>query len=136
MLYGVILLLKQTSLGALDNLDCILNIMKCNTCGLKENIPFRCNYCRQSFCHLHRIPINHSCPYIDKYTEKRRLIADDNFDGSVSVSSFSNNIGRALLRAIKIKSSKTELLHLFVATLLVTCVGLSFNHYRHHLTHG
>ena len=50
-----------------------------------------------------------------------------NFDGSVPVS-FSNNIGRALLRAIRIKSSKTELLHLFVATLLVTGVGLSFNH--------
>ncbi|HYV52008.1 MAG TPA: hypothetical protein VE971_01830 [Candidatus Eisenbacteria bacterium] len=56
---------------------------------------------------------------------------DGNYDSSVSVSSFSNNIGRALLRAIRIKSSKTELLHLFVATLLVTGVGLSFNHYRH-----
>src|SRR5215467_16220355 len=102
--------------------------MGCNTCGLEENIPFRCNYCRQSFCHLHRIPINHSCPHIDKYTEKRRHMVDGNYDGSVSVSSFSNNIGRALLRAIRIKSSKTELLHLFVATLLVTGVGLSFNH--------
>ena len=54
-------------------------------------------------------------------------MANGNYDGSVSVSSFSNKIGRAL----RIKSSKTELLHLFVATLLVTGVGLSFNHYRH-----
>jgi Zn-dependent protease len=52
---------------------------------------------------------------------------DGNHEGSVPVSSFSNNIRRA----IRIKSSKTELLHLFVATLLVTAVGLSFNHYRH-----
>jgi len=58
-------------------------------------------------------------------------MVDGNYDSSVSVSSFSNNIGRALLRAIRIKSSKTELLHLFVATLLVTGVGLSFNHYRY-----
>ncbi len=35
------------------------------------------------------------------------------------------------LELIRIKSSKTEMLHLFVATLLVTGVGLSFNHYRH-----
>jgi len=82
--------------------------------------------CRQSFCHLHRIPINHSCLYIDKYVEKRRPMTNGNHD-SISVSSFINNIGRTL----RIKSSKTELLHLFVAALLVTGVGLSFNHYRH-----
>src|SRR5215831_135491 len=98
--------------------------MRCYTCDLEENIPFRCNYCRQSFCHLHRIPINHSCPYIDKYTEKRRLMTDGNYDSS-------NNIVRALLGAIKIKSSRTELLHLSIATLLITGVGLSFNHYRY-----
>src|ERR1700757_1497119 len=102
--------------------------MRCNTCGLEENIPFRCNYCLQSFCHLHRIPINHSCPYIDKYAEKRKHMADGNYYANVPVI---NNIGRTLLRAIRIKSSKTELLHLFVATLLVTGVGLSFNHYRY-----
>ena len=32
---------------------------------------------------------------------------------------------------MKIKSSKTELLHLSIATLLVMAVGLSFNHYRY-----
>ncbi|MGC2426460.1 MAG: hypothetical protein WA421_05450 [Nitrososphaeraceae archaeon] len=43
----------------------------------------------------------------------------------------SNDLLKSLLRAIKIKSSKTELLHLSIATLLVTAVGLSFNSYRH-----
>jgi Zn-dependent protease len=38
---------------------------------------------------------------------------------------------KSLLKAIKIKSSKTELLHLSIATLLVMAVGLSFNHYRY-----
>jgi len=51
-------------------------------------------------------------------------MTDGSFDSS-------NNIGRALLRAIKIKSSRTELLHLSIATLLITGVGLSFNHYRY-----
>lgn len=46
-------------------------------------------------------------------------------------SSFGNNIGGSLLRAIKIKSSKTELLHLAVAAILVTAVGLSLNGYHH-----
>lgn len=46
-------------------------------------------------------------------------------------SSFGNSIGGSLLRAIKIKSSKTELLHLAVAAILVTAVGLSLNGYRH-----
>ena len=55
-------------------------------------------------------------------------MVDGNYYANVPVI---NNIGRTLLRAIRIKSSKTELLHLFVATLLVTGVGLSFNHYRY-----
>ena len=38
---------------------------------------------------------------------------------------------KSLLKAMKIKSSKTELLHLSIATLLVMAVGLSFNHYRY-----
>jgi Zn-dependent protease len=48
-----------------------------------------------------------------------------------SPASFSNSIESSLLRAIKIKSSRTELLHLSIATLLITGVGLSFNHYRY-----
>jgi Zn-dependent protease len=104
--------------------------MKCHKCDLEEIMPFRCNYCGESFCHLHRIPINHTCPFINEYAEKRRLMIQGNYGGSSS-SSFGNNIGGSLLRAIKIKSSKTEILHLFVATLLIIAVGLSFNSYRH-----
>jgi Zn-dependent protease len=55
----------------------------------------------------------------------RKGVYDDSYQ-----SSFGKSIGRSLLRAIKIKSSKTELLHLVVATLLVTAVGLSLNDYR------
>jgi len=49
------------------------------------------------------------------------------FVGHSANSSYLNS----LLKAMKIKSSKTELLHLSIATLLVMAVGLSFNHYRY-----
>jgi Zn-dependent protease len=51
--------------------------------------------------------------------------------GSSHGSSLISSVGRSLLRAIKIKTSKTELLHLSIATILVTAVGLSFNRYTH-----
>ncbi|MFZ0328319.1 MAG: hypothetical protein WBP64_17485 [Nitrososphaeraceae archaeon] len=45
--------------------------------------------------------------------------------------STNSSFGRSLTRAVKIKTSKTELLHLSIATVLVMAVGLSFNHYRY-----
>jgi hypothetical protein len=51
--------------------------------------------------------------------------------GKYDASPASFGIASSLLRAIKIKSSRTELLHLSIATLLITRVGLSFNHYRY-----
>jgi Zn-dependent protease len=41
------------------------------------------------------------------------------------------SVGKSLLRALKIKSSRIEILHLLVATALVTAVGLSLNGYRY-----
>src|SRR5919199_1111048 len=105
--------------------------MRCHKCGLEESIPFRCNYCGESFCHLHRIPINHLCQFMDRYKEKRRLMIQGNYSNSSLSSPISNSLVRSLLWVLKIKTSKTELLHLSVATLLITAVGLSFNHYRY-----
>lgn len=87
-------------------------------------MPFRCNYCDGSFCHIHRIPINHSCPFVDSYTEKGR-VAHDKDTGSYA------NVRTSLQNAIKIKSSKTEIIHLSIATILVTAVGMSLNGYKH-----
>ena len=101
---------------------------QCYICGVNENIPFKCNYCQKSFCYIHRNPINHSCPFIDEYTEKRKGVF---LDKGHNVVSRSSNILSSLSRAIRIKSSKTELLHLSVATFLVTAVGLSLNNYRY-----
>ena len=59
-----------------------------------------------------------------------------NYNSKTSISSSSSShsnglVISSLLRAIRIKSSKTELLHLSIATLLIIAVGLSFNSYRH-----
>jgi Zn-dependent protease len=105
--------------------------MKCYVCSSEESIPFKCSYCGESFCHLHRIPLNHACPFIYNYTEKRRRMIQGNYSSNSTSSGIGNDVSATLFRAIKIKSSKTELLHLSIATILIIAVGLSFNHYRH-----
>jgi Zn-dependent protease len=93
----------------------------CYICGASENIPFNCNYCQNSFCSIHRNPVSHSCPFLNVYDAKRKKML---LDGS-------RNYKTTSARTLEIKSSKTELLHLAVATLLVMAVGLSLNGYRY-----
>jgi len=102
------------------------NIIECYVCGKSESIPFRCNYCKEYFCNNHRNPINHSCPFVNMYKNKRQdmLHGNQNYRSRLSFL-------QLISRIIRIKSSKTELLHLTIATLLVTAVGLSLNGYRH-----
>ena len=102
------------------------NIIECYVCGSTESIPFKCNYCKEYFCNNHRNPINHSCPFVNVYKKKRQdmLHGNQNYSSNASLSQILSNI-------IRIKTSKTELLHLTIATLLVTAVGLSLNGYRH-----
>jgi len=70
------------------------------------------------FCNLHRIPINHSCVSLKEYVGKKNIIHGD-MNSSLKIA------------ALKIKFSKIEVLHLLVATILVTAVGLSLDDYRH-----
>src|SRR4029078_1205818 len=91
--------------------------MKCEICDVDESIPFRCNYCNKVFCSLHRIPINHSCVSVREYIDKNNI-----------VNSYTSNSNFETL--FKIKFSKLEILHLSIATILVTAVGLSFNGFR------
>lgn len=102
------------------------SINECYFCGAIENIPFKCNYCKDYFCNLHRNPINHLCPFVNEYKKKRQyfLHGNQNYKGNIS---FLHLVSRIL----KIKTSKKELLDLSIATLLVTAVGLSLNGYRH-----
>ena len=92
--------------------------MKCEICGTIEDLPFRCNYCNKEFCQMHRIPMYHSCVSMRQYIYKKNTI--------------NSNTKNLKLKSLilKIKFSKLELVHLSIATVLVTAVGLSFTNYN------
>lgn len=96
---------------------------KCQICGNVERIPFRCNYCNDYFCGDHRNPINHSCPFLKLYNKKNQH--------HIPYSNGKKSVFQDLFNALPLKTSKSEILHLSVATVLVICVGLSLNNYRY-----
>jgi Zn-dependent protease len=105
-------------------------IMKCTICDINESFPFKCNYCKSFFCHLHRLPPNHSCMNIEEYIGAKETVKGL---GHARSNIGNNNIKlmQNIASTYKLSFSKTEIKHLLVATGLVTAVGLSFNHYRH-----
>jgi Zn-dependent protease len=110
--------------------------MKCSICDINESFPFKCNYCKSFFCHLHRLPPNHSCTNIGEYIAAKEIVNGVNHARSnVGVNNNNNNNNIKLIQnaasTLKLSFSKTEIKHLSLATGLVTAVGLSFNHYRY-----
>ena len=108
--------------------------MKCSICDINESFPFKCNYCKSFFCHLHRLPPNHSCTNIEEYIAAKEIVKGVNHARSnVGINNNNNNIKliQNAASTLKLSFSKTEIKHLSLATGLVTAVGLSFNHYRH-----
>jgi len=108
--------------------------MKCSICDINESFPFKCNYCKSFFCHLHRLPPNHSCTNIEEYIAAKEIVKGVNHARSnVGVNNNNNNIKliQNAASTLKLSFSKTEIKHLSLATGLVTAVGLSFNHYRY-----
>ncbi len=100
--------------------------MECGICGGKEEIPFRCRYCKGIFCSVHRLPPNHSCVFLEQYMrqpEKDRefLAYIEGQRGSAGVRATS-----AIKNTILLRFSLTELGHLAIGTALVTAVGMSF----------
>ena len=63
--------------------------------------------------------MNHSCVSLKEYVDKKNMMYGDMKKSTLKI---------ALL---KIKFSKIEILHLLVATILVTAVGLSIRNYSH-----
>src|ERR687886_734500 len=106
--------------------------MKCSICDINESFPFRCNYCKSFFCHLHRLPANHSCTNMEEYIAAKEIVKGVNHARS-NIGINNNNIKliQNAASTLKLSFSKTEIKHLLLATGLVTAVGLSFNHYRH-----
>ena len=42
----------------------------CFHCGERQYLPFKCNYCGNSFCADHRMPFDHDCPGIERWKKR------------------------------------------------------------------
>ncbi len=42
----------------------------CSFCGVRDYLPFHCEYCGQYFCERHRLPFDHDCKNIDAWMKQ------------------------------------------------------------------
>ncbi len=101
-------------------------MVECGICGIQEEMPFKCRYCKGIFCSEHRLPPNHNCVYLERYMhqpEKDRefLKYVEGQRGSAK-----EKTANAIKNMILLRFSLTELAHLTIGTVLVTAVGMSF----------
>lgn len=96
--------------------------LKCESCGVEVDLPFRCNYCHHYYCPDHRLPESHDC------SETWRLKALRSARASTAPAGLASETRSVLLpsRAQRIRFSRTETRHLVVGTVLVTAAGVSF----------
>ena len=105
--------------------------MNCHFCGRGvEGLPFRCNYCGNSFCGEHRLPENHACPRVGgpiqpgyaKVSVPR---------SQPKISPYGVPVARSGRRGFGLKYrglfSKVEQRHVLMATLVMVLVGVSLN---------
>ncbi len=99
--------------------------MRCDSCDIDEVIPFKCRYCGCSFCSLHRLPPNHNCIFLKDYLAQpvRNREFLERIQGRAG--SPQERIKSTLRDIIFLRFSKTEILHMSIATILVTAVGFT-----------
>lgn len=99
--------------------------MRCELCGTDEAIPFKCRYCEGTFCSVHRLPPNHNCIFLKEYL--KQPARDREFLEHIHARAGlpQERIRSALYDMVYLRFSKTEVLHLVIATALVTAVGMS-----------
>ena len=104
--------------------------MECGFCGTSESLPFRCRYCKETFCAIHRLPPNHNCFFLQDYLEQPAR--DREFLERIErrASSSQGRIKSSLYDIIYLRFSKLEILHLLIATVLVAAVGLSLYRFQ------
>lgn len=99
--------------------------MRCELCGTDEAIPFKCRYCEGSFCSIHRLPPNHNCIFMKEYLKQpardREFLEHIHNRAGLP----QERIRSAMYDMIYLRFSRTEVLHLAIATALVTAVGTS-----------
>src|ERR671922_816305 len=104
--------------------------MRCSLCGTEEAIPFQCRYCEGTFCSIHRLPPNHSCIFLQDYLEQPARDREflERIEGRAALPHV--RIRSALVDMIYLRFSRMEILHLLVATALVTAVGMSLYRFQ------
>lgn len=109
-------------------------MVKCDFCGKEDYLPFKCRYCNGYFCAEHRLPENHNCskayqaPKKERKTKKEpREMEKESQEEDVEKDIVPRRIvqGRSVSRLGKLSTSKTEVAHLFAATVLILAVVFS-----------
>jgi Zn-dependent protease len=104
--------------------------MRCDHCGTDEPIPFKCRYCEGTFCSIHRLPPNHNCTFLRDYLKQPARDREFLEHLHHKAGAPRERLRSALFDVIYLRFSKTEVLHLAIATVLVTVVGMSFYGFR------
>ncbi len=96
--------------------------MKCNSCGVEVDLPFRCNYCKNYYCPDHRLPENHDC------SESWRVKAVRSARATVVPIQLNPQVRSVLLppRSRGVHFSNRETRDLVIGTALVTAAGVTF----------
>jgi Zn-dependent protease len=104
--------------------------MRCELCGTEESIPFRCRYCKETFCSIHRLPPNHNCFFLQDYLEQPTRDREflERVEGRAA--SPQERIRSSFYNMIYLRFSKVEILHLVIATVLVAVVGMSLYRFQ------
>jgi Zn-dependent protease len=104
--------------------------MRCDLCGIEEAIPFKCRYCEGTFCSAHRLPPNHDCVFLKDFLEQPARDREFLEHIHERAGTPQERIRSAVYDVIYLRFSKTEVLHLSIATVLVAAVGMSFYGFR------
>jgi Zn-dependent protease len=104
--------------------------MHCDFCGIKESMPFRCRYCKETFCSIHRLPPNHNCFFLQDYLERPEKDREVLEHIERKAASPQVRIRFSLYDIIYLRFSRTEILHLAIATALVVAVGMSLYRFQ------
>jgi Zn-dependent protease len=104
--------------------------MHCDLCGTIESMPFKCRYCKETFCSVHRLPPNHNCFFLQDYLEQPEK--DREFLERIEGRAGSPQVRfrSSLYNMIYLRFSKVEILHLVIATALVAAVGMSLYRFQ------
>ena len=105
--------------------------LKCQYCGKKVDLPFRCSFCGMYYCEEHRLPENHNCPELWQAIIRQPRFKEKNFQPSSEEQPSQTADQPSFQYPFRVKKvgwmSSTEMVHLTAGALIVLAVGLSWN---------